>query len=302
MHDIRELQNQVTPAGIYFNMSNEDYHNDKSLSNSGMGNLLYTPKFGITTPTPKKYWWSSPFNKDREPLDTHALKTGRALHTLLLEPHKFHDEFKIKAGVKNTSKEGYIGEGAYNEIKKAVEAVKLEKNIWPLFQSGYPEVSIFWIDEETGVPCRARMDYLGLYIAADLKSTTNAYDLGYSIADFGYYRQAGLYLHGIQKIKELIAQNKAVVADCPDADWLDNFLSTIHDKFVFAFQEKTAPFTTRGEALCEQTVALGLERARHSMEVFKQNYEQYGESMWPTGFEGGVNITTLDELPQKIQY
>jgi len=210
---IEALHDHVIKPGIYFNMPNEIYHADASLSNSGMGKLLKTPK---------NYWYESPMNPDREPLDTQALKQGKVLHTLLLEPHKFHEEWTVKAGVKNTTVAGMVGEGAYNDLKKAVMALRSDKIISGLFSHGYPEVSIFWIDDETGVPCRARMDYLSTFLVADLKGVadTSNYKLGYSIADYGYYRQAAFYLRGIACIKGLIRDGQAVIKDCPDETWL----------------------------------------------------------------------------------
>lgn len=303
MPKIEDLYEQVKKPGIYFNLSNEDYHNDLSLSNSGMGNLAHTPKFGPTISTPKKYWWNSPFNPDREPLDTQALKTGRALHTFLLEPEQFHKEFKIKEGVQNTKAKGMIGEGAFKDIQNATAALRQEKQIYPLFKNGYPEVSIFWIDEETGVPCRARMDYLNPLFATDYKTTANIYDLGYSIIDYGYTRQSAFYLRGIEAIKKLMREDKLnyIYGEVSD-EFLNNFMQTTHDKFFFVFQEKTAPYVARAETLCSDTQSIGLERAKHAMQIYKENYELQGSESWASGFEYGVSTITKDDLPTKLQY
>jgi len=294
-YKIDDLYDHTQPPGIYFNMPNEVYHADASLSNSGMGAL---------NKSPRKYWFKSPMNPDREALDTQALKQGKVLHTLLLEPHKFHEEWLIKKGVKNTAAAGMVGEGAYNDLQNAVLSLRSDKIINGLFSNGYPEVSIFWHDFETGVPCRARMDYLSLYLVADLKGVadTSDYSLGYSIADYGYYRQAAFYLHGIAEVKKLIKKGGGCVSLCPSETWLSDFLANVHDKFAFVWQEKTAPYITRADQLCERTIELGAAHFRKALHTFKENYHIYGTNPWPSGYEGRVGLIQLDDLPPKINY
>jgi len=294
-HDITELQSQVMKSGIYFNLSNEDYHNDKSVSNSSMSQLLKTPLH---------YWHNSAMNPNKEPLDTLALKNGKVLHTLLLEPHKFHEEWKIKAGVKNTTSAGMIGEGAYNELKEAVAALRSDKIIAGLFSYGFPEVSIFWVDLETGVPCRARMDYLSSILISDLKGCADVSNqkIGYSIVDYGYFRQQAFYLDAVEIIKGIIRSGVPVHNDCPDKIWFSRFMESVHNKFAFVFQEKTAPFVTRAEQLCERTYEIGQGSYRQALSIFKQNYEKHGAEKWPSGYEGKVGLMQLDDLPAKINY
>ena len=172
---------------------------------------------------------------------------------------------------------------------------------------GIPEVAIFWIDEETGVPCRIKVDVLGADIAADLKTTRNVYDVGYSIVDFGYHRQVGFYLEGINQIKKLIKSGAAQIVSGNDTmishkKFINEFLESVHDKFCFIFQETQAPYLSRCVQLCPNTQANGLQRARQCLDIYKRNYELYGENQWETGFLDGVEMITLDELPRKIEY
>src|SRR3546814_14526079 len=41
------------------------------------------------------------------------------------------------------------------------------------FSGGHPEVSIFWQDEQTGISCKARLDYLKARAIVDLKTFSN---------------------------------------------------------------------------------------------------------------------------------
>lgn len=66
--------------GIYFDMSEEEYHAAPALSASGIKNLLVSP---LT------YWINSPFNPDYEDEKTAAMALGTAFHRRLLEPERF---------------------------------------------------------------------------------------------------------------------------------------------------------------------------------------------------------------------
>lgn len=339
---IEDLQKQVTPPGIYFNMSNEDYHNDRSISNSGMGKLLKTPLH---------YWHDSPFNPFREKLDTDAYRKGRAYHTLVLEPEKFKDDyillppvndlkidsefweylskspdakdFKLPATktakvVKYVGEKTVIREKEYNDLLLAVKYLKSDKMIFPLFTCGYPEVSIFWVDEETGVPCRVRIDYLTHKIATDLKSTSDVgnYKLGYSIVDYGYHRQAAFYLEGIRNVKKTIDNSDEPISHFEE--WLDNFAKEPTDNFAFVFQEMKPPNVYRADSIkwcrednsppdCDWQEAdtvrqLGEDAYKRALIIFKENYEKYGDSRWGSGYEGKIGLIQIDDLPPKIYY
>lgn len=295
MYDIKELHDKVKKPGIYFHMPDTEYHSDWSISNSGMGDLLKSPR---------RYWHKSNMNPEKESIDTIDMRKGRVLHTLLLEPQNFHKDWKIKPGVQNSTSPGMIGEGAYKDLCAAVKALRSDNVFGRLFQGGFAEVSIFWIDEETQVPCRARIDYLTPYFAGDLKSTTDVsdYSLGYSIVDYGYYRQAAFYLHGLGMVKQAIRENKASFYNNGDEAWYELFMNNAQESFGFVWQEKTAPYTTRADELCERTIELGRNSFRKALHLFKANYEKYGTAPWPSGYEGRVGIIQLDDLPPKINY
>ena len=302
MSNIKDLHSQVIPQGIYFYMPDHIYHADKSISNSGMNNLVLTPKVGLTVPTPRKYWWESNFNTEKEPIDSDAMKKGRALHTMVLEPHKFAEQFEIRSGVQNSKIANTLGEGQYKDLKKASQELLKNETAKAILSAGIPEVAIFWIDEETVVPCRVKVDILGTEIAADLKTTTNIYDIGYSIVDYAYHRQVAFYLEGINQIKSLIKSGVANSGVASNRSFINEFVETVHDKFCFIFQEIKAPFLSRCIQLCPETQANGMQRARQCLEIYKQNYERYGESAWETGFLDNVELITLSDLPRKIDY
>ncbi len=74
-----------------------------------------------------------------------------------------------------------------------------------LLTNGTPEVSLFWVDEATGVKCRARLDWLpdkvkGQMIVPDLKTAVTAApsEFAKAAAKYGYYGQQAHYLDGIR--------------------------------------------------------------------------------------------------------
>lgn len=70
-----------------------------------------------------------------------------------------------------------------------------------LLAKGKAEQAGFWIDPDTGVPCKCKFDWdseVGDGFLVDLKSTTDASSEGFarSIAKYGYHRQDAIYSDG----------------------------------------------------------------------------------------------------------
>lgn len=285
---------KFTKPGIYFNMDNDTYHADPSISNSGMGQLLKSPLH---------YWHASPFNPERVSLDSLALRQGRVMHTLLLEPEKFNEEWEIKEGVNSTKKVGMIGEGDFKKLEKSVNAVRETELLSQLFKNGYPEVSIFWTDEETDVPCRIRADYLTANFVSDLKSTADIsnYKIGYAVCDYGYDRQAAFYMEGIRQIKRLLQNGVAVIEGKVDDAWLDRLIASENNMFIYVFQEKSPPFVTRAMQVADDVIDHGALKFREALKLYKDNLSTHGTNKWPSPYKS-VELMQLDDLPQKIFY
>lgn len=113
------------------------------------------------------------------------------------------------------------------------------------FTAGYPEVSLFWKDEKTGVPMKARFDYLRHSTIADLKTFTNKNRIDVDEAAIkaleyeGYNVQPPIYLDGLAAVAKLYKEHgdKVVHGDV-DPAWMRRLMAQPTDRFTFVFLQK----------------------------------------------------------------
>lgn len=184
---------------IIEDMSNEDYHNHKSISSSRVKVLLENP-----------YEYLNPIEKDSK-----AFSLGSATHSLVLEPHKFDNEFAVAPSLNRRTKKGKeeylkfedenIGKTVLlkEEFENAKNIAKsvLDLNL-PFLKDGITECSFF--SKFDGVDVRCRPDYYkeDMGIVVDLKTTDDASLKGFakSVANFGYHTQASFYLKTLESM------------------------------------------------------------------------------------------------------
>lgn len=210
-----------TSPGIFLNLPHHVYHNDKNaLSSTGARR--------IRAVTPRQfYWeWRNPTSPDRD-----NLELGQAFHTEVLgvgpEVVVF-DAADWRSKTLQAQRRAVRQQGkvplltAKAELVSAMaEAVHDHPVFGDLLATGFPEVTVYWIDPSTGVLLRARIDWVhirddGTVILIDLKSTISAMpaDFRISIADYQYdcqqdWYQRGLYAHGIRTAYLIAAVSKA---------------------------------------------------------------------------------------------
>lgn len=212
--------------GIYHNISHDEYHKMTDIiSNSYLGRLDKCP---AAAKVPQK--------------ETSAMIFGRAFHSFLLDGEEsFQRGFAVLPGMDRRTKEGkaayasFCGESAdktiidqenHEKIKAMYGAVAVHPMAGPLLLKGRSEMSIFWTDEETKLPCKCRPDRIpdgGHGVILDLKSVVSA-DIGAftrQCITFGYGREAGIYIEGFNAV-----------------------CSAKVDAFVFICVEKEEPYRT----------------------------------------------------------
>jgi hypothetical protein len=293
--------NKGIKPGIYFNLSNEDYHNDLAISCSGVKQLIDCPK---------KYWWSSPLNPNKEPLDTRALRIGRLYHNLLLEPEKFNDEFlvlprgkMIKSYLKENGLEEQdiahltqIREPDIKGAKEAIKEIKEDKVYDKWFENGYPEVSVFWEDLETGLMCRCRFDYLNIDCAIDYKTTQDVGDVVKAVSSFSYNLQAAIYLRGLASL--IADENMIVEGNEEQKEWFKSLKKNLSGdfKFRFLFQEKNAPYISRAITLATDILEPSISIFNKALSIYSKNFKEYGVSKWGSGYDK-IEEITLFQMP-----
>lgn len=116
-----------------------------------------------------------------------------------------------------------ISKDSMREINTRARIVEAHPDASRAFSGGVPEVSIFWIDGDTGVPMKCRLDYLKAKAVIDQKNFANLNDappeiafVNRSLIQYRYDVQAVIYLHGL---KQAIAMPDSALRGPVDMDW-----------------------------------------------------------------------------------
>jgi hypothetical protein len=185
-------------------LTNAEYHGIASaVSSSALKELYYgkNPQHCY-----KKYILKTIEHKQSEPM-----LIGAATHKLILEPKTFHHEFVVWEGGRRAGgewkafKEYHSGKDIitkvqYEEIKVMARAVRNHPEANKLLSGGDAEQSVFWRDEETGVLCRARADYIkpngNSNILIDVKTCVSAEPEKFAkdLINLGYPLQQAMYM------------------------------------------------------------------------------------------------------------
>lgn len=276
--------------GVYLGLSNEQYHADPAIGSSSIKTLIKSPL---------AYWYNSWMNPVRpEKNVTQAMKFGTAYHTYMLERDRFF--YNIKPG-KTTTVDGCLAQGEMDTIEAMAKQIERSPYHSALLKKGYPEVSVFWVDQETGIPCKTRFDYWRSHWVTDLKTTTDVSDkaIRYTIPDFGYDVSGAMYMQSVDMLRHMI-KNGGHIDQRIAMHFLDEFMES-ETRFVFLMQEKEAPYTSRALAITEQVAQCGLDKFRMGLQIAAENFEKYGVNPWPSGYEK-VEDMAMEALSPSINY
>lgn len=218
--------------GLYYDVPDAIYHRRELgiVSNTALGEFARAP-------LAYKAWLAG---QDEE---TPALRFGKLLHTAVFEPERFAREYAIAPafGPRNRNpgkaasehwreeqlargigEDGLVWADEGERIKGMVRALYSHPRISRMLGDGASEVTLRWNDPATGLPCKARIDYLAqaLSLVLDLKSTLDATQESFTrdMGNHGYHRQEAHYRAGLAAL------------GCPVSD------------FVFGGIEKSPPY------------------------------------------------------------
>lgn len=241
--------------GIY-DISNEQYHASAGLSRSAIMELRKSPKHFYNR-------YVLRINQKK----TAALEFGALFNTFVLEPHLFDDQFLPHAGIKTPkAKQEASGKKLFTE-QEAEIALAMKKSLYAheqamiLLKGAAVEKSIYWIDKETGLLCKARPDLMCLmndaYYVGDLKTAEDASPKAFerAIFEYGYHIQAAMIREGLKVVKNI----------------------SINDFYSIPV-EKKEPFITTVYQLDDDCLDYGLEEFRAALKLYKKCFEK---NEWP---------------------
>ena len=204
--------------GVYYDLPADEYFALNAVSNSRLSLLKRSPLHFKT-------------GKFKEP--TKSMSIGSLVHCGVLEPMEVARRYCFMPNYSkhpsNCTKSGERSFSSSTDFVKKMEkdfldlnhdkqvvseddyarmcgvAISLSQNerCRELFSGGQSEVTIVWDDPETGIRCKARIDYLSDKsdcLFADLKTCADALDFEWSIGNYDYHRQMAFYKRGLDTI------------------------------------------------------------------------------------------------------
>ncbi|MYR30703.1 hypothetical protein GTW20_00470 [Nocardiopsis alba] len=267
----------VTQPGVY-DLPEAVYHADPvpsgSLSSTGARKLLECPaKFHFDRYTKKPPNPTFDFGSA-----AHKMILGEGPELVVIDA----DSYRTKDA--RDARDAAYGRDAipllpaeYRQIEQMAAVLSEHPVAAKVFSTerGLAERSLFWVDDGTGVWCRARVDHLPeaemgapYFIASDFKTTKSAdpKEIGKAVYDYGYHIQAAWYLEGIRALR------------------------LHHDlRMVFVFQEKSAPFLVTVIELDGVALRIGHNQAKQALATYKKCSES---GVWP-GYSDRVETIAL---------
>jgi len=190
--------------GIHFDVPFAEYHDWDAVSS----HFLWTLK----TKSPCHAKYEREHGKDPVP----CLVFGQAAHVLVLEPDQFTARYAVGPEARGNSRAWKEAEEEAKaqgklllkpkdyegllDLRNAFKASRAARYV----QQGRAEVSMVWPDAETGLLCKARMDYLREVNAVflDLKTDRDVHPMRFPThcAQLGYHHQGAMYSDGYQTL------------------------------------------------------------------------------------------------------
>lgn len=194
------------------------------------------------------------------PRDDSTPNLGTAFHSAVLEPHKFINDYKVylqtrKGAAWEEFSKQFQGKMILTQ-KEMTSVLGMKKALtdftdFPIqkgFELGKAEQSIFWIDPETGVQCRIRVDNLTPSVIWDLKSTNDSRpeSIVHQVVRMHYDLEAGMYVEGVKRFtgKSLPFIFVFVEDAQPHGVWMHTAGATMIENGYRKFRRGTRAFAT----------------------------------------------------------
>jgi hypothetical protein len=208
---------------------------------------------------------------------TDAMSIGTAEHCMVLEPSQFPPRYTVWTGGRRAGKEWdafclanegktIIKSDEYDRCVAMRDAVRAHPAAGPILASGgESEKVVLWKDPETGLDCKARIDWLCGSVV-DLKTTADGDPRRFAslAARYRYHAQLAWYRWGVEVSTGL-------------ADWPCQLIVV----------EATPPHDVAVYNIDELTLGAGLDEAR---ELLRRVAECKASGRWPGRFEGEATL------------
>ncbi len=256
--------NAIAP-GVYPHMSNEEYQAAPGLRSGMLRDLA------CMTAKEARHKWDNPEER------SDAFNVGEAAHRAILEGDlEFSGFYLLPKGHKGSNKAGMarIDEAKalgktplkweQHQAVKAMAAAILENTLARrMLENIQPEVSLFWIDRETGLLCKARFDGMprSFRFILDLKTTRRSLsdeDIDREILEYRYDLQGDWYERGARAL-----------------GMFDNA------QFLPLFQQKKPPFDCRAKLIRPSTRAFARVHNDHWKQVYADCLARDEWPGWP---------------------
>ena len=191
----------------------------------------------------------------------------------------------------------FVAAEVYEQIEIAAAMVEQDPEVRHAFTGGHAEVVLIWYCPTTGVPCKARVDYLKLKSAVDLKTVANQRGMSMEraiaqeVAGYKYTIQPSFYVEGIQEVKKLVRDGSAnvTVFNRPGQDapglmaWAAKWAAEeAEPEWLWVFQQKGDAPITRGVfyPLQGSTRQVVDQIVTKQKERFKRFSQTFGTDPW----------------------
>lgn len=196
------------PPGVYYDEPEETYFKREPFVASN--SVLKMIESNV--PAYYEAWLKDELNKVESP----AFDLGKALHMRVLEPAKFEttyidmDRFgDMRSSTRRAERDAFIAanpgvvaikQRELDAVAKMYESMMRRPLVEAILSLGKREVVLRWVDPETGLVCKSRVDFYDerYAFALDLKSVISAskWQFGKSMFDYSYHTQHCMYSDG----------------------------------------------------------------------------------------------------------
>lgn len=200
---------------------------------------------------------------------------------------KIYDHLE-KAYQETHKGKSFLNVTMFRKIELSARMIEFHHALKYYFVGGYPEVTVIWFDQESGIWFKARFDYLKTQAVNDLKTFANMLSKTIEKAVYGamasgkYHIQAALYLRAVEIAKQFVRDGQVFALQPVDPKWLEAFANAPDHIFNFLFQQKGPAPVSVGAVFSRKDPMFdtGLACVQYGIDTFVHNFKTYGTDPW----------------------